>query len=240
MRAVAITADFRARRPTLRSRFVAPLGAAFDALIIPWRRWHLHEIHCGGATAEDVPRDVPLLLVANHVSWWDGFLLRAVQKRLRPRGRLFTVMSARELARFPFFGLLGVVGVDRGSVASIRGMLRALIAHRRRHDSMLVVSYLPQGRVWPSSRRPLGFQRGVGLVAARLAPIAIVPVALHIEPLTTPAPHAFVLIGAPTIVRAGEAPDVGGVERSVATLLDALRAFLDEAGEDAGRRWSGF
>ena len=183
---------------------------------------------------------MPVLLVANHVSWWDGFLLRAVQRRLRPRGVLFTVMSARELARFPFFALLGVVGVDRGSVASIRGMLRALMAQRGRHASTLVVSYLPQGRVSPSSLRPLGFQRGVGLVAASLAPIAIVPVALHIEPLTTPSPHAFVLIGAPKVVAAGEAPDVRDVERSVVSLLDALRAFLDDAGEDAVHRWTSF
>jgi 1-acyl-sn-glycerol-3-phosphate acyltransferase len=221
----------------LRSRYVAPLAAAFDALLAPWRRWHLRQVHVAGAAVDDVPNDLPLLLVANHVSWWDGFLLRAVQKRLRPRGALFTVMSARELARFPYFSLLGAVRLDRDSVGSVRRMLRELAAHRRRHREMLIVSYFPQGRIWPSGRRPLGFQRGVGLVAAHLAPIAVVPVALHIEPLTTPSAHAFVLVGDPMIVGMGETPDVGAIERAVVSLLDRLRDFLDDSGEDAVRRW---
>ena len=96
----------------MRNRFVAPLATLFDALFWPWRRMHLRAVHIGGATAADMPDRTPLLFVANHVSWWDGFLLRAVQRRLRPDAAFVTVMSAAQLDRFPFFRWLGAIGVD--------------------------------------------------------------------------------------------------------------------------------
>jgi 1-acyl-sn-glycerol-3-phosphate acyltransferase len=33
---------------------------------------------------EELPADRPILLVSNHVSWWDGFILRGVQQVIRP------------------------------------------------------------------------------------------------------------------------------------------------------------
>lgn len=60
-----------------------------------------------------------------------------------------------------------------------------------------VFGFFPQGRIWPSHRCPLGFRRGVAWLASRLAPIAVVPVGLHLEPLTRPGPAAFASVGAP-------------------------------------------
>lgn len=189
-----------------------------------------------GATSADLPSQTSLLLVANHVSWWDGFLLRAVQKRLRPEAALLTVMLESELRRAPFFRWLGAVGLDPTSVSSTRALLRTLGEWRARCDTGLAVSYFPQGRIWPSSCRPLGFRRGVSAVAARMTPVSIVPVALHIEPLTSPTPHAFALIGEPLVLHEGK-PDLRAIERQVTSLLDELHGFLQRAGEDAARRW---
>lgn len=185
-----------------------------------------------------MPRDAALLLVANHVSWWDGFLVRDVQRRLRPGAPLFTVMHEAQLARVPFFRWMGVEGVDPSSIASTRGLLRAVAGWRSRHGRALAVSLFPQGRIWPSSRRPLGFQRGIEAIAAALAPVAIVPIAIHLEPLTGVTPHAFVLIGEPIVQAEGAVP-VARVEAAVAATLDRLLAFLHRAGEDAVREWRG-
>lgn len=217
------------------SRFVAPLVRGFEALITPLWAVHFAGVHVASiepATADD---ERALLLTANHVSWWDGFLLRAVQRRLRSRSRLTTVIAAAQLARFPFFRLMGAIGVDRNSVGSVRTLLTTIASTRQSQGSATTVAYFPQGRIWPSTVRPLGVQSGVLSVAKRLAPVTIQPVALHIEPLTTMRPHAFVLLGRPIVYREGTT--LACVDAALTDTLDRLQAFLEETGEDAARLW---
>lgn len=225
---------------TATTRFVAPLVALIDGAFAALRRIQLRAIHIArasnaGASEADEP-DACVLLVANHVSWWDGYLLRLVQRRLRPRASLITIMADHELARRRYFRWAGAIGVDPASFASVRRMLRTMHDLRATSRRTLVVSYFPQGRIWPSSKRPLGFKRGVAAIAKQLAPVVIVPVSLHIEPMTTSAPHAFVYVGDAIVARDG-ALNVTDAERRVTDGLDRIRRFLDAFGEDAIRRW---
>src|SRR5690606_32894375 len=85
----------------------------------------LHAVNITGIPPA-VPSDRPVILAANHVSWFDGFLLREVQRMLRPRAPFHAVMSATELERFPFFRWLGVVGIDRTQPTSVARAIHAL------------------------------------------------------------------------------------------------------------------
>jgi 1-acyl-sn-glycerol-3-phosphate acyltransferase len=213
------------------SRFSPLAVRAFEAFFRPWRDRRVRTLMAG--LPAHLPPDVPLLLAANHVSWWDGFVLREVQRSLRPGAPLYTVMSAAELARFPWFRRMGVVGVDPaspGSVARALGFLRARL--RERPESTVV--FFPQGRIWPSHRRPLGFQRGVEVFARRLS-TRVLPVGIHAEPLNTAAPTFFVSVG-----EGVDAPlSAGELERRVEVELDAILGFVAEHGEDAGAAWEG-
>lgn len=160
-----------------------------------------------------LPADRPVVLVSNHVSWWDGFLLRDVHRRIAPGTPLFTLMLARELERHRGFRRLGVLPLD-ARPASVRAALRALERQRAR-EPHFTVAWFPQGEIRPSWARPLGFRRGIELLVERLAPCAVVPVALHIEPLNTVRPTAFVHAGEPV-------SDV-----SVSALEQAVEAQLD-------------
>src|SRR5690606_15052336 len=100
--------------------------------------------------------DRPLLLVCNHVSWWDGFIIRAVQQRLRPAAPVFTLMSRSELDRHPYFRLMGAVGIGNTSAAAVRAGLREFEARLFDAPGSVGVVF-PQGAIWPASRRPLGF-----------------------------------------------------------------------------------
>ena len=176
----------------------------------------------------------PIVLVANHVSWWDGFLLRAVQRALRPHGAVRTIALERELERHPFLRRIGGIGIDPSSPTSILRTLRA-IARLRSDD--LVLGYFPQGRIMPSHARPLGFHRGIDLVLGALEPATVVPIALHIEPLARLAPTAFVVVGAPIDAAT---TDHAGLERRIALMLDELLAFTARHGEDADEAWPTF
>lgn len=216
------------------SRFSPLAVRAFEAFFRPWRDRRVRTLMAG--LPANLPHDVPLLLASNHTSWWDPFTLREMQRALRPSSPVFVVMLERELARFPYFRRMGVHGIEPGSGASLRACIRRL---RQRLDERPdgSVVFFPQGRIWPSFKRPLGFHPGVGLLARELSPLMILPVALHVEPLNST--RATVFASAAEPMRVDSALDASAVEAAVTRELDALLAFLARHGEDAPRHWPG-
>lgn len=210
--------------------------AAFEVVFRPWMARRIRRVLVRAPYG--LPDAGPVILAANHVSWWDGFLLREVQRRLQPAAPLFTVMLERELARAPFLRRLGAVPLDPSRPASVRAVFRALREERRREPAPLV-AWFPQGRIEPSWKRPLKLRPGIPALARALAPCSIVPVALHLEPLTTPAPTAFVSVGTPIPVQAeaGSAPRLGAIEWAMEVEVDRVLTWIEERGEDA---WEDF
>jgi 1-acyl-sn-glycerol-3-phosphate acyltransferase len=215
------------------SRWQPPAVRAFELFFRPWRDARVRTLVAG------LPRALPngpLLLAANHVSWWDPFTLREVQRALRPGAPFFTVMLEAELARRPFFRRMGVVGLDPASPASLRACIRQLrrLLDEHRDGS---VCYFPQGRIWPSFKRPLAFRPGIGLLARELAPLVVLPVGLHVEPLSATRPTVFAAAAEPLFIDRDLDPT--DVEIAVEREVDAIHAFLARHGEDAPRHWPG-
>jgi 1-acyl-sn-glycerol-3-phosphate acyltransferase len=205
---------------------------AFDALFLPWMSRHIAGVHITGLPK---PHELtrPLILVANHVSWWDGFLLRRVQRFLRPHAPMHTVMLERELSKWPILRLLGGIGIDPDHPTSVVQSIRVLEERlERRRDS--VVLYFPQGMIWPSQKRPLAFHRGIELFAEKLPPADILPIAIHLEPMNTPAPHAFIAADRPVSATSVTRTDL---EIAVERQLDAIGALLTGHGEDSLAAW---
>lgn len=208
----------------------------FQLVWWPRKRLGLRGIRLAGLP-RDLPPQLPVLVAANHTSWWDGFILRALQETLRPRDRLAVVMLAAELEKRPFLKWLGGIGLVPGSAASLRGLVRSLQRERISSPSLTVV-FFPQGRIWPSHRRPLGFQPGVRLVARALAPVAVLPVALHLEPGRHPAPTAWVSASHPRLDMTWTVEELEG---AVEAELRRIHAYLAHIGESAGEgRWDPF
>lgn len=218
----------------MESRFSPLHVRAFEAFFRPWRDRRVRTLMAG--LPRDLPNDLPLLLASNHVSWWDPFTLREMQRILRPSSPVFVVMLERELARRPYFRRMGVHGIKPGSGASLRACIRQLRARLQERPDGSVV-FFPQGRIWPSFRRPLGFHPGIGLLARELAPLVVLPVGLHVEPLNSTRSTVFASAAEP--IRVDGALDPAEVEAAVAGEVDALLAFLARHGEDAPDSWPG-
>lgn len=215
-------------------RFSPRALAAFELFFLPWMRRRVRAVRVAGLP-HALPDGVPLLLVANHVSWWDGFVLREIHRRLRPSAPLYTVMLDRELRRLPWFRRLGAVGLDPESPISVAHLLRDLRARRRERPDC-VVAFFPQGRIWPSHRRPLGFRGGVEAFARHLAPAVVLPVGLHMEPLSHPSPTLLASVGEPLLP--GEEPVAAPeLERRVEGEIDRILAFAARHGERLPERW---
>lgn len=203
----------------------------FEAGFRPWMRRRLGGLHL------DLPATLPppgasWIFVANHVSWWDGFLVREVQRRLRSGTPLYTLMGRAERDRFSLLRRLGVEALEPSRPAALVPVVRRLQA--RAAVQPICVSIFPQGSIWPASRRPLGFVDGAVWLAQRLPEAWFVPVAIRFEPLQTPSPHAFVRAGA-AVPAAGT--DAAALDRRVAALLDGIERHLLAHGEAAASAW---
>lgn len=208
----------------------------FDTLFRPWMARRVR-VHVAGRPGPIEPT-FPVVLVANHESWWDGFLLRDVQRRLRPDAPYHAVMLERELRRRPFLRRLGGIGVEVGSVASGRTLLRTMVALRRTHPRA-VLAYFPQGTIRPGSPRPLDFRSGVIQVAEVLAPVTVLPVGIRLVSGTTPLQDAFLSVGEPLAVPGPGTLTRGLLEAAVTEELDAIDAFIRAHGERTSSRWPG-
>lgn len=215
---------------SLRKPLFHPLAAkCFETVFLPLRKFHLGEIRFLNLP-EVLPEDRPILLVGNHVSNWDGFVFRELQTRLRPAWPIYSVMLEKELRRLPIFRLLGGVGIDPGSPASVTGAIRALGSLRRKSPEFFL-SYFPQGSIYPSFKRPLDFKGGVDLFIRALTPLTVLPVGLHIEPMRKLAPTFFASVGRP-IKMDDATSSFQELENLVQSEIDRLHQGLCRQGEN--------
>ncbi len=160
----------------------------------------------------------PVILAANHVSWWDPFLVVALDEALGTEG--YALMDAGNLGGLPFFARLGAIPLDRSTPARLRAGLRAGAALLDRPGR--AVWMFPQGRLRPAHLRPLGIHPGIALLA-RLAPGAsVVPIAFQYAFGEHPAPSALAWLGEPIPPRIAASPE------GTALLEIAMEAGLRE------------
>lgn len=112
----------------------------------------------------------PVILAANHVSWWDGQIMLIVNRALGVDGRFFVVADrAQELS---FLRHLGGITIDRVTVAGTLGGIEEAAEFLSGPGRLLWI--FPQARYRPSSVRPLGLERGVSLLH-RLSGAVVIP-----------------------------------------------------------------
>ncbi len=166
----------------------------------------------------------PVVLIANHTSWWDPMVALVLTERVAPCDS-YAMMDASNLVRLPFLGLIGAFGVDLTNASDGAAVIR--YAARLLGGPGKAVVVFPQGRERPVTERPLGFRRGSAEVA-RVAKARTVPVALRYEFMGTERPHLFVDVGEAfepeRDVEAGRAHH----ERAVTEGLDRIDGALRE------------
>lgn len=159
--------------------------------------------------------DEPLILAANHVCWWDGAvsLLASTAHDRDPR----FLARASTMRDLPFLAAFGGVPLARGPWWEVRRSLRAAAVHLQQPRSVLWI--YPQGDQRPDHLRPLGFRRGLSVLAA-LSGARVAPVSLAYRFRDGNRPAALMAFGAPL---AAHTPDLVAVcEREVVRGLERL------------------
>ena len=174
--------------------------------------------------------NTPVILIANHSSWWDGHLPMALnEERWHMDG--YMMVEDTQLTRYKFFTWGGAFSVDRHNARSALASLQYAVDLLTRAPRRLLILY-PQGEILANDVRPLHFFSGVGHlvkdVTQRAGACAVYPAALRYEFIGEQKPEAFISIGPPTTFTAADLPPAKGIATALDTALtgelDRLRA----------------
>lgn len=186
-----------------------------------------------------IPLKEPILFVSNHVSWWDGFFLFELQRRIRPKGQIYTVALEKTCLENPILPRMGVLPLDPNRPGSLRKLFSTLKSLRKEiPEDELLVSFFPQGKIGPSFLPDLRFERGIERVVSCLAPIQLVPIGIHIEPMIGKKPTAILSIGQATLVT--EMLSAQEIQEAVQKSLQAIHQTLYSNGETLKEPFQGW
>ena len=184
---------------------------------------HFHEIQLLGAVPE-VPDDLPLLLLPNHSTWWDGFFVYLLNKRIFQRTTYLMMLEA-QLTKYKFFRKIGAYSIEpehrRGVIASLEYTVELL------NREMTLVSIFPQGQLLPWHTRPLGYKRGVEWILRKYGkPVTLLPLAIRTEFLGEKHPSVFFLFGDASSFDAETFRGIDWLEATETALLDDLTSKI--------------
>nr|WP_294512397.1 lysophospholipid acyltransferase family protein [uncultured Rhodopila sp.] len=195
-----------------------------------WFFWrNFHAVRISGAGIPDVPAHRPLMVYANHPSWWDPALFMLLSNTILRDRISFGPMEAEALERYKLFRRFGVYGID---TATQRGAARFMAVSVRilsRPGTALWVT--SEGHFTDPRVRPVRLRPGLAHLARRLPDAVIVPLAVEYPFWNERKPEVLFRFGPP--VEAGRG-------RSVAEwndlLQERLSATMDALALDAMTR----
>ena len=132
---------------------------------------------------------LPILLIANHMSWWDGIWLNYLNARLFKRKFNF-MMLEEQLRKHWYFQYIGGFSVKKGSRTVVETIKHAAELLSDNHNLVLM---FPQGEIHSLYNDHFVFETGIEHILARLQKqIHIVFVANMVDYLSRPKPGLYV------------------------------------------------
>ena len=200
----------------------APLLRWFRRIV---RRYFRRQFHAVRITGRQHARGIegPLIVYANHSSWWDPMVAFLLAEQLFPHRPHYAPMDAAALRRYPILARLGVFPVEmnspRGAVQFLRSG-EALLAD----GGILWIT--PQGRFNDPRERPLTFKPGLSALATRaaahLGACTVLPLAIEYPFWDERLPECLLRLGPPIRLTPSTTTD-----ELDATLRTALAAEMD-------------
>jgi len=172
---------------------------------------------------------LPMILFANHSSWWDGYVVALVERLLGVDGYL--MVEEKQLRRYFFFAWAGCFSVDRqNSRSALQSLKYAATLLKERPGRM--VCLFPQGEICPNDKRPLVFYNGVTYLARLTNPVLFYPLAIRIEFLAEQRPALFASLGESILISSDETKEPHFLQTCTKHLEEALTAELDQLRAD--------
>jgi len=198
--------------------FARSLAGSFQALRVSRR------------ATPDYPAGRPLVLLANHPSWWDAVLFMLLLRRLFPGRPAFFPMDAVAFEKYRFMRRIGVFGVEQDQA---RGAVRFLRTAKQvvSHDPSHMLWMNAAGRFADVRERPVPLAAGALRLAEHVPPGALIgTLAFEYTHWTEKRGEALAAFG--PAVPAGELAAMDRASRE-ARLRAMLTGTMDLLAEDA-------
>jgi 1-acyl-sn-glycerol-3-phosphate acyltransferase len=199
--------------------------AFFHRVFTRFARRHLRAVRLARWGRPVLPGDGPVVVFANHPSWWDGVAVMLLWKRLLGERDLYVPMDAEALGRYGFMRRLGVFGVEPGARGAA-GFLRVAgeVLASPRH--LLWIN--APGRFSDARERPVPIAPGMSRLPELAPGATFLPLALEYTFWNERAPEMLAAFGEPipAAVLLAEPRDTRAevMAASLAATLDRLAA----------------
>lgn len=181
-----------------------------------------------------VPRetDRPLIIYANHPSWWDPIVLLLLIRTHYDDWRFHAPIDAAALARYPWLERLGLFPVEADRLSGARRFLEAGSALLGSERTGLALT--AQGEFADVRERPVRIRRGVAHLLERHPGARAFPIAIEYAFWNERLPEVLVRFGQRPITAGGR-----GIEAIHGELEQALEHQLDRLARAAITRDAG-
>jgi len=189
-------------------------------------RWYMRRhFHClRVANAGRIPPQAhPLILFANHASWWDPLTAMVLGQTVLPRREHYAPMDQVALEHYSIFRPMGFFPVDNATARGAAQLLRAGRQVLSRPGSVLWIT--PESQFQDVRKRPVTFRPGLGALMTRTGRLTCVPIAIEYVFWNERLPEILINVGEPLEIADGGMEDA----RTWTNLLSyAMAATLDE------------
>lgn len=143
-----------------------------------------------------VNSNLPVLLLANHVSWWDGFLIIFLCEKIIPQRQLLIAMLKSEWSKRKWMSSIGAVPIDPSSPSQLLSFFK-MLKKKKEITSSFCLAYFYEGSMANPGEQPSTPKRGTEVVVDQLAPMTVLPVSITMDFRYRSKTSAFVKVGTP-------------------------------------------
>ncbi|TWU67541.1 MULTISPECIES: lysophospholipid acyltransferase family protein [Crateriforma] len=157
----------------------------FHRFLKPYLRRHFHAIaiESDARSSLNVPSDVPLIVYANHPSWWDPLIAHFVNRVSFPGRQFWAPIDADALRQYEVFKKLGFFGVQLNSKSGAADFLKTSQLALHHHDDQGncdgALWVTPEGRFCDPRDHTAALMPGLSHLCQRLSSGYVLPLVME-------------------------------------------------------------
>lgn len=145
---------------------------------------NFHNVHLNG---QFIDKNLPILILANHISWWDGFWINYFNEKVTKR-KLYFMMLEDQLNKYKFFSKIGGYSVKKNSKDIIKAIdyTKNLLT-----DKNKAVFLFPQGEIQSLYTDYIHFEKGIFKIVRDIKNLQIILLCNFIEYFSNQKPTLY-------------------------------------------------
>lgn len=163
---------------------------------------HFHEIVIKG-TLEN--KNIPSLMIGNHISWWDGFIAQYLNLKFLNK-KIYIMMLEEELQKRRFFCRAGAFSIGKKKTSVIESLDYA--ASTIHHTENILLMY-PQGLIQSQHQHDIQFHSGITRILQSASyPLQMCYYVAFTDYFSNPKPSLFLYVTQEIFNHAASAKDL--------------------------------